>query len=202
MLLTALGGGFLLGGCHSAPEAAPAGAIGPRLSSSASLDPAAAPEPHEVLTLAGDKIPVEVAARQSNGALTLLIQAHGSVFDREEYRNDLDSFGLSYAAGERYEPPIPLLRFPMNVGQAWSWKGTMTESAAPIRAHADVRTSMSKLAIGGTPQSAVQVEVALYLQENPQEDPKRRDLTFWFVEGKGVARREFGTESARGPAGD
>jgi len=106
---------------------------------------------------------------------------------------------LLFAAGETFDPPLPLLIFPMTVGDSWKWKGTMIADEARSKAEAKIVSQVSKAELKGSTVPSVKVMVDLQLAENQQSKPVKRTLSFWVVEGKGVVRREFGEESVREP---
>jgi hypothetical protein len=162
--------------------------------------PDAAPGKKGKLRLAGAVVPVEVVPRKKGADFTLELRAHGSVFDSESYVSTEDAFSLRYAALEHYAPPIDLVRFPMNVGDEWEWTGTMTTADEPRKAKAKLTSSIVKSLVQGVSRQAVKVDVALTILPNGPGDTIERTLSFWFVEGKGIVRREFGTESIREPA--
>jgi len=174
---------------------------GPRISTSRDLKPDAAPDKKAILSLAGAKVPVSIEQKKQGNRMSVELLAHGDVIDHEDYETTPDAFSLVYAAGEIYNPPIKLLRFPMNIGDSWSWKGTMASEATAVQAEARITTMTSKVIVAGTSKPGVRVTVDIdILPASPKADAIRRTLAFEFTSGSGVVRREFGNESLREPS--
>jgi hypothetical protein len=164
------------------------------------LKPDALPGEEAQLVYGGTKVPVTLAQERSGSDLTLRILAHNEPTEMEVYRVGAQEFSISNAAGEVYEPPIDLLRFPLRLGASWDWAGTMTAGGLQKNATARVETSADRLFPETVPLDAVKVAVKLDIVANPPNGPTaKRDLTFWFAEGRGVVRRAFGAASVREP---
>jgi hypothetical protein len=192
--LSAIGLTLFSGGCEpmGKPEPKPSG---PRLIRIDEVQPHRAPNPIATLELAGAEVPVRLRATTTDSLLTIEGIAHGEVIEQEVYRWDRERFSLVGGAGEEYDPPIDLLRFPMNVGDRWQWKGKATAVARPLPAEAEVVTELDRVQSGGDTVPAIKIQVWLSVHDAAR--PIRRNLTFWVVEGKGVVQREFGRESIR-----
>jgi len=144
-------------------------------------------------------MPVEVGQAQKGEEMTFTFTAHGQTFETEIYKVNDSGFSLEDAAGERYEQALPLLKFPMNVGDTWSWTGSMVAGDEPHKASATVTTSSETIllpATGSVPSILVVVDLAI---EGGGPKPATRKLRFWFVPGKGLLKRQFGSASSREP---
>jgi hypothetical protein len=182
---------------RSGPDVAPGRLIG----SYSELKPDAQPGLRADMVMAGTRIPVDVSVKSTGSLFEILLRAHGQTFEREVYRDDPKSFSLVEAAGDRYSPDLELVRFPMRVGDGWNWHGTVSSGGIRRTATASVDSSTTHLYDNGATTEAVKVEVNLSLYSEGTKMPAKRKLTFEFVPGKGVDRREFGDASVREPAG-
>jgi hypothetical protein len=177
---------------------------GPALVDVDCLRPNSAPGTQAVLRLAGTRIPVELHFQKSKGEVTLRAVNKGTTIDKEIYRSNTDGFFLAYAGGESFTPPVPLLQYPMRIGQAWQWTGDMAANAQFRSARATVSTSMAQAEVGNGVKPGVKVRVTVQMLpergDRSTDAPVERELQFWIVEGHGVVRREFGQTSIREPA--
>ncbi len=154
-----------------------------------------------ILTLAGDAIPVAVACTSTSGTVDIKLTAHGAVFEQEQYLQTQDSFDLLNAAGETYDPPIPLARAPMHIGDKWNWSGKMKSGDVGHVAKATITTMKERLfPAGAAPADAVKVQVDFEVDGGGPTPAKRR-LVFWMAQNLGVIKRQFGETSMREPAG-
>lgn len=170
---------------------------GPSLRDSAVFKPDSLPGEKAKLVLAGTELPVEVKRRSEGKEVVLELWAHDEIVQQERYLSEPAAFSLLRAGGEHYDPALPLLKFPMNVGDAWEWKGQLTAGDIHRPATAKI-TSASAQVYVPEPETAVKVSVEITL-DSGAPTPAMRTLTFWFVEGRGVIKREFGAGSAREP---
>jgi len=172
---------------------------GPAIEALGDLNPNAKIADRAIVKIAEIDIPVEVVQSDQGGDLKLQLEAYGQVFEREQYKYDDKSFNLVDAAGESYEPPLPLLKFPMRVGDTFTWKGRMTAGTAPHEAEAKISISTDKLIGTATgPQECILVVVDLSIESGASK-PATRKLRFWFVKDKGLLKRQFGIGSTREP---
>jgi hypothetical protein len=171
---------------------------GPYIAAKADLGPDASPGTRAKLMMGGTPMDVEVKTTASEGVFNIELWYGGEVFETEGYQSQSDNFALVNAAGETYEPPIALLRFPMNVGDSWDWKGKMMTGPVAHDAEATVTTSSDKVDMGGSQADAVRVDLDLRM-DSGTDKPALRRLEFWFVKGKGVVKREFGSSTSREP---
>lgn len=162
------------------------------------LKPGSLPYTRGALVLAGTAVPVELAQTRSGNTLGLELRAHGKLVERERYIADGNGFRLQEASGETYDPPLPLLQFPMTVGQSWNWEGKVLSAGSSRPASATVVSSMEKLNAPGGPYDCVVVRVDLEIETGAGE-PVKRALRLWFARGQGIVQREFGATSTRQP---
>jgi hypothetical protein len=152
------------------------------------------------LTLAGDPLDVELACKDVSGEIGIKLSAHSATFEEERYRMTPTSFQLLDAAGESYEPPIELIKVPMQVGAKWDWSGKMMAGQIAHNARATITTSTNKVFASGAPLDALKVDVD-FLIDGGGSSPAKRSLSFWIAPKLGVFKRKFGDSSLRDPAG-
>lgn len=186
----------LIFGCHPQSSLIRHGS-GIYIASSADLKPDANPGPQKAI-YAGTVIPVDVKTNTDNGIFTIDLRYQGVSMEQEQYKSSPTEFDLVNAAGEQYTPPLPLLRFPMNAGDAWKWSGQMVTGPTSRNASAQVSTREDKVDIG-TLADALVVQVDMSM-DSGANTPATRQLSFWFVKGKGIVKREFGASTSRVPA--
>jgi hypothetical protein len=167
---------------------------GPKIASLEEIRPFEEPNNSAILNLAGMEIPVEVDTEMDGPQRTIALVCNGETIEQERYVIGDDEFNLAFAAGEQFVPPLPIMVFPMSVGEGWEWSGQLISSNLKQHANAKVVTESSRAQIDGRSVPSVKVSVKLQL-----EPKMERSLAFWIVEGKGVVRREFGDESVREP---
>lgn len=177
----------------------------------ADLSPTRLPYPHGSLVIAGTTMPVDVLREEKPGEVVFLLRSkHGAVLEHEAYRFDDEMFSLWRASGALYDPVIPLLRQPVAIGERWNWSGKMidaidghpTELPSGHRpATATVETVREPLNVRGGPLDSVRVNVVLSMDSGSAQRAERR-LTFWFVPGQGMIKREFAYSSTRQPSGE
>jgi hypothetical protein len=164
------------------------------------VQPDADPPPKAKLLYLGTTVPVTVKAERKGDIFTINLLAHGDLFDSEEYVKTLDGLALSNAAGEVYSPPIPLLKFPLAVGdEPMTWVGTLSGELDPHRASAKISSSKESVTLGQTSAETIRVQVDILLESISEGESAERRLVFWFLPKKGVVKRQFGTTSTREP---
>jgi len=145
-------------------------------------------------------MPVEVRQSQAGQDLNIELLAHGQVLETESYKVTDKAFLLAHAAGEHYKDPLPLLKFPMKVGDTWNWVGTMTAGDAPHKAQAVVSTTSESILLptaGATETVLVVVDLSI---AGGGPTPAKRRMRFWFAKNMGLVKRQFGDASSREPA--
>jgi hypothetical protein len=169
-----------------------------RFDDAASLGADRLPADTADLILTGTRIPVELKGRREGQSFVLEVLAHGEVVETETYVATDRQFGFASLSGESFEPPIPLVEYPFQVGDSRQWSGKAVLGPTGRPAKAAVTTSHEKLNLASGALSAIQVAVELEVVTGPKTTAGRR-LTFWLVPQKGVVRREFGSSSLREP---
>ncbi|HVL39777.1 MAG TPA: hypothetical protein VM328_10355 [Fimbriimonadaceae bacterium] len=195
--LTYLVAGLALAGCAAAVATRTATPELPEIGGRAVIQPSAPVASRATLVLAGTSIPVHVDQKVQEDLVTLVMKAQKEVIEVEQYRCGSESFALRKAAGEVFEPGLPLLRYPVASGERWSWEGHMTNGSLRQPARAEVLARSEKIYLGRDPWESVKVVVDLEVQADT--GTTRRELSFWFVPGKGIVKRSFGPGSARLP---
>ncbi len=200
--LAALGVAIALSSCRggrSSPSEPPK-ASGPLLvESSKELKPDAQPGWKAVLSIYATEIPVELEQEVKGSEVTLRMLSFNQEVEVERYRSTPASFDLVQMAGEQFEPPLPLLPFPVYEGAQLPWKGKLIigELARPAEAAITAKKEPLK-AKGIEPVDSIRVTVALKI-DGGAPTMATRMLDFWFVEGKGLLKREIDKGSARLP---
>lgn len=160
-----------------------------------SIRPDSTPSVKAKLILAGTELPVELRKKARGKIIQYELWAHGAPVELETYRRDDDRFSLLVAADEKYFPEIDLLRFPMKVGQSWSWEGKV-QGGTNHTARAKVTTSEEQLYLDGLSRKTIKVVVDRTYSDR---EPAPLKLSFWFEPNNGIIRREFGTADQRLP---
>ncbi len=192
------------GGCGFARKTVSIGVVsegqGRQIAAYADLQPDTAPGKKADMVMAGTRIPVNVLTSKFGPVFRILLRAHDETFETEVYRSGPTAFSLSEAGGDVYSPDVDLIRFPMQVGDEWTWEGAVSSGGVRRKATARVKSTTANLYDNGVPMEAVRVDVALSLYSEGTKSPAARKLVFEFVPGKGIVRREFGDASVREPA--
>lgn len=160
------------------------------------LLPATKPGESAVISLGGTKIPVTVRSEVKGSSVEFEFLAHNQTLEVERYESTRESFSLVEAAKAVYDPTLPLLKFPMNLGDKWDWKGKLISGTVSWNGEAEVTTRKDSLVVNSVALEAVRVDVQLRL-ESGGPTPAARALTFWFVPQRGILKREFGHASTR-----
>ncbi len=178
------------------------GGSGPMIQSSAEFQPGALFSDHATLGYGGTEVAVLMKrSEMAGGLIKFVLIAHGQEFETETYQNSDKVFAF-VGIDDVFEPPIPLLKFPMKVGDKWEWQGNLTSATVPHKAEATVTTAREQLFLKKVGDvDSVRSDVRLLL-DSGTPTPAERKLSFWFVRGKGVVKRELGTATTREPAPD
>ncbi len=174
----------------------------------ASYRPDTLPYNEGVLVVAGSRLRINLSEERKPSEVVFFLKSeHGVTFEHEAYKFDSERFSLWQAGGEMYDPVIPLLVNPVRAGSKWTWKGKMTLAADGVPstsefgtspATAEIATSPDKLNMRTGAVEAMRVDVMLSL-ESGTPTPALRKLSFWFVNGQGMIKREFAAASTRLP---
>ena len=146
----------------------------------------------------GTPVQASIQAVNRPGEVDFNLEAHDQVLDRELYSYDDKSFRYRGSNTESYSPGIPLLRFPFEVGDSWTWAGTFNWGGRDRDAQANISTASERLntLAGEFGTVAVTVEVEV---ESGGSEPAVYELLFWFAPERGLVRREFAHSTTREP---
>lgn len=153
-----------------------------------------------VLVFAGDRWPAKVSEKHDGDEYQIDLLAHDQVIESERYQSTDEAFSLVSAVGEKFTPPIPLVKYGMRVGEGWNWTGTTETGPAKHKATAKVTTTSESLPIKGqTVANVIRVDVALALDSGIPEAPAPRKISFWIAPKMGVVKRSYENYSVREP---
>ncbi len=196
MLLTGLSIALLAScGCQSS-----SGGTGPLIAGYATLKPDNLTLKQCILKLAGSKVEAEIQQTREGNDIRIDLVVLGTVFESERYRSTDDQFSVIDTGGERYDPPIPLIKYGMHVGDQWDWTGAYWTGPEPHKAQAKITTSTEDVSYeGGTIHNAIRIQVVRSVDSGRPDITATRKLVFWIAPDKGVIKRSFGEESSREP---
>lgn len=144
-------------------------------------------------------IPARLVRKEEGDTVRFEILAADERVEEEVYRVSAREFALRAAAGETFEPPVPLLRFPFRIGDRWSWQGTIESGGRRREASAAIETAGEKLELSTGSFETLRVRVDFAMPSGGPE-PARRTSLFWFdLKEGGSVKRSFGFGSAREP---
>lgn len=191
-------------GCDPAEPVEPS-PTGKLIAADQGFDPAALPYTTAELVIEGVPLPVEVSRETNGDEVVFNLVAHGQVLDSETYALGQDDKGrpatFSFVSTNdlRFDPPIELLRFPFRVGaKVPQWKGQVREGDQPHNAWAILSSKEETTNLRAPYSDTLRVDVQLEIETRPETT--KRELTFWFVAGKGIVKRQLGPIYARQPA--
>lgn len=161
------------------------------------LEPDQLPYRDARLILSGTELPVEMSKTREGDVVVFHLLAHGEELETERYESDSAGFRFVGGSGETFKPAIPLVRYPLRVGETWEWAGQTALGPTEKPAKATITTQSERLNLASGVHNAIRVGVALRIETGRHE--AKRDLTFWIAPKAGVVRREFGAGSAREP---
>jgi len=154
------------------------------------FDASALPYQHASVSLAGTRIPCTMDRIVDGDTVSFRLHDQGRLIAEETYEDGPKAFRLISAAGDRYDPPIDLIRYPMVVaGAKTEQESSLIEPGSTRKTLVEVTSVTDKQTLDGFVLDAVRVDVML--------DAPKRMLKFWFVKGKGLVRTEIGTDTVR-----
>lgn len=144
--------------------------------------------------------PVQASVQVVNrpGEVDFSFEAHDEVLDMELYSYDDKTFRYRGSSTESYSPGIPLLRFPFDVGDSWTWAGTFNWGDRDRPATARISTASEKLNTLAGQFGTVAVTVVVEV-ESGSSGPVNYELLFWFAPERGLVKREFAHGTTREP---
>lgn len=143
--------------------------------------------------LSGLVLPVELRRKLDGNLVKFELIAEGTPIDTEVYLSDDKAFGLKEMNMESYEPAIPLLKFPMHIGDTWEWKGAQESGGRNHKSWAKITSTIETLP---NQVETVKVTVDLFVDSNAGK-ASERNLVFWFTKGRGIIKRTYGDPIAR-----
>ncbi|MCH8273856.1 MAG: hypothetical protein IH851_03615 [Armatimonadetes bacterium] len=152
------------------------------------------------LVFPGFEVDAELELMIDGTRRTLRALRDGDLMDEEVYIVTTEVIEIEQippGAGERFDPPIPLLWSSMRIGDEREWKGKVLYGKQGIPTEATVKTSVESVTLATGPAETVYVEVNLRMDDGSPKKAERR-LRFWFVKGEGPVKRDFG-EQVREP---
>lgn len=157
---------------------------------------------YATLRLANLEIPIELKLEARTTERELQLINEGVVMEKETYRVTTEGIWLvklrDGETGETFVPALPLLQFPMRVGDSFSWDGKMIIGNRALPTSGRIQTGAETISLATGPTEAVRVEILLELRDGSPR-PAQRRLTFWFVKGEGPLRRDYGGQEIREP---
>jgi hypothetical protein len=172
--------------------------VSQRYVKSEELQPEAVPYSDAYVIFGGFPVETTVTAQREEGNVELRFIAFDRAMDEERYAFDKTTFRYVGNVEDAFDPGIPLLRFPLDVGDKWTWSGTYVFGGQERKASANVSTSQDRLNTVAGEYGTVRVAVQLSVESDSAE-PVSRLLTFWFAPKRGVVRREFEMSTTREP---
>jgi hypothetical protein len=172
--------------------------VAKRYGSADELQPDAVPYKDAFLIFGGKPVATTLTASKKEGGISFRFETSDATLDEENYEFDSTTFRYAGNEGESFDPGIPLLRFPFDVGEDWTWAGTYRLGPEDRKATAVITTVSERLntVAGefGTVRSTVELSI-----ESGTDEPVKQKLTFWFAPKHGVVRREFQYGTTREP---
>jgi hypothetical protein len=155
------------------------------------------------LKLAGSKFRAEIQQSAKGDEVRIDLLYEGGLIESEVYRSTEETFSVVDTGGDRYDPPIPLIKYGMHVGETWTWLGKLVTGPISHVTKATVKSSSEAMTInGGNVPNAIKIEVELSIESGRASEPSIRKLTFWIAPEMGVVKRAFADYSLRTPVED
>lgn len=141
-----------------------------------------------------------IRMRSEGNTRTLELLHADKVVETEAYAVSTEQVALVHwwDESERFDPPLPLLRFPMSLPNSWEWKGKHLVGSRTLDAEAKVSAAKETLDLATGTTETVKVTVTVTTKDGSGTE-KERTLTFWFAPGEGPIRREYGLGQVREP---
>jgi hypothetical protein len=133
------------------------------------------------------------SAKTSNGVTeaTFDWQMAGRSTQMETYRVTSTSVERtrSGAGGANHlNPPLPVIKYPMSVGKAWHWKGSLVNGATSMPSSGDLRVgALEKVKTGAGTFTAYRVDVKLLVSAGGQT--AHVDNSYWYAPGAGMVKQ-------------
>lgn len=185
------------GGTSQAPET-----ISARYDTASDLKPDATPPELGSILLIGTQFDVVLKEIKEGDTTTYKWltpeEEGGSLVEEEQYSLQNSTFSLASKSAESFNPPIPLLKFPFEVGDTYEWKGEQQRGQGRYPATATITSSSEILNLPVGKFEAIRIDVNL-LVEAGSPGGISNTFKFWFKPQEGLVMREFGVGSSREP---
>jgi len=180
---------FTLGliSCRPAPPPKPSG---PPVAPSAVLKPDALYDVKATVNYGGTVVNVKMERTVDGDLVRFILSSYGQALETEVYQSTPSAFSL-VSIDEVFNPPIDLLRFPMNIGDTWEWKGTLTTGTVTHNATAKITTEEEQLFLKGSTGIFTDLSEVTLQIDSGAANPAVRTLRFWFNRGRGIVKREL-----------
>jgi len=154
------------------------------------------PTSHEDrLTIGNTILDVDVTQSYENGTVTESIKTHGEEVDKEQYQLHDSGLSLVEASDDKFDPPLPLFKFPAGGIQSFNWTGWVQEGPTSRQANAKISVKPQEIAFNNHEEPGISVDVALSIDSGTPV-PSERTFTFW-ITSNGIVKRSFGAGTTR-----
>jgi len=167
-----------------------------------SLKPDVAPPKEANIILTGTSIPVELKEiRKENQVSFVWVvdpkseSGNPVEVETEKYFYNDSVFSFAGTAHEKYDPPIRLITYPLEVGSTWEWNGNIITGQIKSPAKATITTSADTANWASGKVNTLLVKVNLEFVA--RTSPTSRELKFWFKPGEGLIKRDLWDSSTR-----
>jgi hypothetical protein len=167
-----------------------------------SLKPEVSPPKEANIILTGTSIPVELTEIQKENQVSYvwIVDPKSESGDpveveTEKYFYNDSVFSFAGTAHEKYDPPIRLIKYPLEVGTSWEWTGNIITGQIKSPAKATITTSADTANWASGKVNTLLVKVNLEFAA--RTSPTSRELKFWFKPGEGLIRRDLWDSSTR-----
>ncbi|MEW5883719.1 MAG: hypothetical protein AB1725_05800 [Armatimonadota bacterium] len=195
-ILWAIGAaGVLLGGCTCGGAR-----VGDKIDYGDDFFPETWKHPAAVWQVGTMRSEATIRVRKDGNTRILELLHADRVVETEAYEVSTEQIALVHwwDDSERFEPALPLLKFPMPLPSDWEWKGEHHIGSRALDAEAKVSATKETLDLATGTTETVKVTVTLKTRDGSGTE-KERTLTFWFAPGEGPVRREYGLGQVREP---
>ena len=146
------------------------------------------------MRLANVLIEAEAKMKIDGTTRTIEISSDGVPIEDEVYVVTRDSIAIkSLSTSESFDPPLVLIKMPLTIGDTYEWEGKIDFAGPALESTATVVTSKDTPDLPTGPRETVRVAVELRIDDGSPK-PAIRKLEFWFAEGVGPIRRDYGNQ--------
>jgi hypothetical protein len=148
------------------------------------------------VTLRLANVSIEANAKMvTNGnTRTIVVSKDGVTIEEEIYEVTSERIAVkALGTGETFEPPLTLLEVPTNIESMSDWKGKIILGGPQLDASAKIVTSKDRPDLATGPRETLKVAVELRIDDGSPK-PAVRKLDFWFAQGTGLVRRDYGNQ--------